>query len=218
MEKSIETIWKEGFLKSEILLAPKLTDLYNKKSNHFIDKYKRMFKLNINLIVLGAAVLALISFPIGIPYLGVPLFLILNVMAFVDKKLLKELELIDKSKSSYDYLKSFDLWMKRKTRINIQMARVFYPYAFISFVLGFWFLKIKGSSLGIIIRDQLLIEFPKMQLLYGIPLIGIVAVLLIAIFLVFLGERLYKWDLSMAYGPVLRKLDELITDMETLRS
>ncbi len=218
MEKSIETIWKEGFLKSEALLAPKVTDLYNKKSNHFIDKYKRMFKLNINLIVLGAAVFALISFPIGIPYLGVPLFFILNIMAFVDSKLLKELEAIDKSKSSYDYLKSFDQWMKRKTRINIQMARVFYPYAFLSFVLGFWFLKIKASTLGIIIRDQLLIEFPNMQLVFGIPLAGIVSVLLIATFLIFLGERLYKWDLSMAYGPVLKKLDELIADMETLRN
>ena len=29
MEKSIETIWKEGFLEKDVLLAPKLNDLYN---------------------------------------------------------------------------------------------------------------------------------------------------------------------------------------------
>ena len=28
MEKSIESIWKEGFLKSDALVAPKLNDLY----------------------------------------------------------------------------------------------------------------------------------------------------------------------------------------------
>ena len=44
MEKSIENIWKEGFLKSDALVAPKLNNLYNKKSIHIIDKFKRRFK------------------------------------------------------------------------------------------------------------------------------------------------------------------------------
>jgi hypothetical protein len=28
MEKSIETIWKEGFLKNDALIAPKINNLY----------------------------------------------------------------------------------------------------------------------------------------------------------------------------------------------
>jgi len=40
MEKSIETIWKEGFLESDALVAPKLNDLYNQKSIHIVDKFK----------------------------------------------------------------------------------------------------------------------------------------------------------------------------------
>ena len=51
MEKSIETIWKEGFLKSDTLIAPKLNDLYNQKSKHVIDKFKRVFKINLIAIV-----------------------------------------------------------------------------------------------------------------------------------------------------------------------
>ena len=51
MEKSIENIWKEGFLKSDALVAPKINNLYNQKSIHIIDKFKRMFKINLIAIV-----------------------------------------------------------------------------------------------------------------------------------------------------------------------
>ena len=44
MEKSIESIWKEGFLQKNAMVAPKLNNLYNKKSIHIIDKFKRMFQ------------------------------------------------------------------------------------------------------------------------------------------------------------------------------
>ena len=57
MEKSIETIWKEGFLKSDALVAPKVNDLYNQKSNHIIDKFKRMYEINLVAIVAFAFIL-----------------------------------------------------------------------------------------------------------------------------------------------------------------
>ena len=47
MERSIETIWKEGFLKSDALIAPKLNDLYNQKSIGIVDKFRRMYRMNI---------------------------------------------------------------------------------------------------------------------------------------------------------------------------
>lgn len=46
MLKSIEAIWKEGFLKNDALLAPKLNNLYNKKSIDIVDKFKRMYEIN----------------------------------------------------------------------------------------------------------------------------------------------------------------------------
>ena len=42
MEKSIETIWREGFLKEDALIVPKLNDLYNQKSQQLIEKLIRM--------------------------------------------------------------------------------------------------------------------------------------------------------------------------------
>lgn len=51
MEKSIETIWREGFLKSDALVAPKLNELYNQKSIHIVDKFKSMYRINLIAIV-----------------------------------------------------------------------------------------------------------------------------------------------------------------------
>jgi len=54
MEKSIENIWKEGFLKNDALVVPKINNLYDQKSIHIIDKFKRMFKINLIAIVFFA--------------------------------------------------------------------------------------------------------------------------------------------------------------------
>jgi len=61
MEKSIESIWKEGFLKSDALVAPKVNNLYTQKSIHVIDKFKRMFRINLIAIVVFSFVFLIIS-------------------------------------------------------------------------------------------------------------------------------------------------------------
>ncbi len=61
MEKSIENIWKEGFLKNDALTAPKINNLYNQKSIHIIDKFKRMFRINLISIVVGSLVFLIVS-------------------------------------------------------------------------------------------------------------------------------------------------------------
>ncbi len=62
MEKSIETIWKEGFLKDDALLAPKLNNLYNQKSMDIVDKFKRMYIVNRIAIVAFAFIILPTSF------------------------------------------------------------------------------------------------------------------------------------------------------------
>lgn len=80
MEKSIESIWKEGFLNKDALVAPKIMDLYNKKSIHIIDKFKRMFKINLIAIVVFSSVFLVVSFFIGIPIMGIIFFATLSVL------------------------------------------------------------------------------------------------------------------------------------------
>lgn len=218
MEKSIENIWKEGFLKSDALVAPKINNLYNQKSIHIIDKFKRMFKINLIAIVAFSLAFLIVSFIIGIPITGIIFFVTLSVLVFINKKLLNDLEKIDLGVSSYQYLKAFNQWINKQVSINKRFSRFLYPIIFLSLILGFWFKDAKGVFLGERLVHKILLNFPDTYLLFGIPLIGIVIVAVIIGLLGLVGGRIYKWDLNIVYGRIFKKLEELMTDIESLRS
>lgn len=218
MEKSIENIWKEGFLESDALVAPKINNLYNQKSIHIIDKFKKMFKINLIAIVAFSFVFLIVSFFVGIPITGVMFFVTLSVLVFINAKLLNGLDKIDKGVSSYQYLKTFNEWIKKQVAINKKISTFLYPIIFISMVLGFWFKDAEGMLLGERLVNEVLLGFPDIYLIYGIPLIGVVIALLILVLLAFFGGRIYKWDLNLVYGRVFKKLEELMNDIESLRS
>ena len=212
MKKSIESIWKEGFLQKDAMVAPKLNNLYTKKSIHIIDKFKRMFKINLNALVVFSFVLLPVSFFVKIPVMGVMMFILFNVIVFVNKRLLKSLDQIDKNVSSYQYLKSFDAWMQEQIAINVKMSSYIYPYVFIAMVSGFWFsTDIRETSNRILGSYQ-----PDM--IYGMPIYWMASMLVIIILLAVFGGRIYKLDLKIVYGGILKKLAELISDMEDLRT
>jgi hypothetical protein len=212
MEKSIESIWKEGFLQKNAMVAPKLNNLYTKKSIHIIDKFKRMFKINLNALVIFSFVLLPVSFFVKIPVMGVMMFILFNVIVFVNKRLLKGLDQIDKNVSSYQYLKSFDTWMQEQIATNVKMSSYIYPYGFIAMVSGFWFsTDIRETSNRILGSYQ-----PDM--IYGMPIYWMALMLVIIILLAVFGGRIYKLDLKIVYGGLLKKLAELISDMEDLRT
>lgn len=208
MEKTIETIWKEGFLKSDALLAPKLNNLYDQKSKHIIDKFKRMFKTNLIAIVLGSIIVLAASFIVGIPVMGVMLFIIANVIVIINRRLQKGLLKIDLNVNCYQYIKDFDDWMNKQFTVNSKMAKVYYPLIFLSVVLGFWF------------SDQLQAIFEQPNQIYfvnGIPVFWLLGVLIVSGILFYFGDRIYKFDLNIVYGRILNKLDEMLTDMDKLR-
>jgi hypothetical protein len=218
MEKSIENIWKEGFLKNDALVAPKINILYTQKSIHIIDKFKRMFRINLIAIVAFSFIFLIVTFFIGIPITGIIFFITLSVLVVINKKLLNGLESIDKSINSYEYLKAFNQWIKKQVAINKRIATFMYPIIFISMILGFWFKDAKGFFLGERLVHKILINFPDTYLIFGVPLIGIVIAFLILGLLAFFGGRIYKWDVNIIYGRVFKKLEELLADIESLRS
>ncbi|MBE15846.1 MAG: hypothetical protein CL867_06320 [Cytophagaceae bacterium] len=218
MERSIESIWKEGFLKSDALVAPKINNLYSQKSIHIIDKFKRMFRINLIAIVVFSIVFLFVSFYIGIPITGVIFFVVLSVLVYFNKRLLNHLEQIDLGVSSYQYLKAFNQWKNKQISVNKKFSRFLYPLIFISMILGFWFKDAAGMPLGERLVNKVLIGFPDIYLIFGIPLIGIVIVCIILMVLAYFGDRIYKWDLNIVYGRVFRKLEELMTDIESLRN
>jgi hypothetical protein len=92
------------------------------------------------------------------------------------------------------------------------MSRYIYPYIFIAMVSGFWFSNDFNNSLNKILGDY------QPDMIYGIPIYWILSMLLIIILIAIFGERIYKWDLNLVYGGVLKKLAELISDMEDLQA
>ena len=218
MERSIENIWKEGFLKSDALIAPKINNLYSQKSIHIIDKFKRMFKINLIAIVAFSFAFLIVSFIVGIPITGVIFFVTLSVLVIINKKLLNDLNKIDLGVSSSQYLKTFNQWIQKQIAINKKISRFLYPIIFISMILGFWFKDAEGMPLGERLVGEILIGFPDTYLIFGIPIIGIVIVVVIIGLLFLVGGRIYKWDLNIVYGRVFKKLEELMTDIESLRS
>ena len=218
MEKSIENIWKEGFLRSDALVAPKINNLYNQKSIHIIDKFKRMFKINLIAIVAFSFIFLIVSYFIGIPLMGAIFFVTLMVLVIVNKNLLNGLDNLDKGENSYQYLKEFNQWINKQVSINKRMATFLYPIIFMSIIIGFWFKDAEGLFLGERLVNKIIIGFPDIYLVYGIPIIGIVIVFLILGLLAFFGGRIYQWDLNLVYGRVFKKLEELMADIESLNT
>jgi hypothetical protein len=209
MKKSIEAIRKDGFLSSDALLAPKLNNLYDQKSKLIIDKFNRRFKINLRAIVIGSVVVLAISILVRIPVMGILLFFIANAIVIINRKLQKELPEIDVQTNSYEYITTFDRWLKKQLAINAKLARIYYPLIFLSVVLGLWFSNDFQNLMGRLNQDYLF---------YGIPLFWLLGILIIAGILSYFGGILYKWDVNMVYGDILKKLDEIIADMEELRT
>lgn len=213
MNKSIEAIWKEGFMQDDALVAPKLNNLYKQKSANIIDKMIRMFKINLRAIQVFAAVLLIVSFFNGVPYLGAALSLLLAALVVVGNKELDKLEKIDKAVSSYQYLKGFDGWLKDTISTYTRIYRIWYPSFFLTFIVGIWF-----SDFGKSLQNEIIPNSPEIYLLHGIPVYWLLGILAFAALLGFFAGAIYKFDMNIVYGRVFTKLDEIITDMEELRN
>jgi len=212
MGKSIESIWKEGFLKDDQIVVPKLNNLYNQKSIHIIDKILRMGKINLIYLVVLAAFFLAAGFFFEAPYLGMFLCVLIVGHIVLALKHVKQLKQIDKHVNSYQYIIDFDNWLQNSISEFMLFSRFFYPLFFLSFVIQGRFSEDGKALINILIEDV-----PDTTLVFGIPLFLVVAVILFAGLLAVFGGVLYKLDLNIVYGRVLKKLKEIKTDMEELR-
>ena len=218
MDKSIETIWKEGFLKNDALIAPKLNDIYNQKSLDIVEQFKRMYKLNRMGILVFAIIIIPISYIAKMLYMGIPMALLFIFALVISNKFSKELNSIDKSKSSYEYLSSFDNWIKNIIRVNSKLSTFIYPYIFVALILGFWFFEVDGKVLGDLFINGFLSKFPSSPVVYGFPILLVTPFIGIIGILAFFGGKIGKWDINLVYGRIIKRLDTLLSDMEELRA
>lgn len=217
MEKSIETIWKEGFISKEALIAPKLNDLYNQKSQHIVDKFKKVGKRNLYGIIIGAFVILIGSFLVDVPLIGGFIFILLMWLVVVGRRQGLDLEKIDHSSSSYHYLKSFDNWLKNSIAEYGRIYRFVYPLLFLAFILGILFSNLYQNDSGespitVIMND------PDTLIVYGLPVYWTVGILLVLGLVSYFSGLIYKFDLGTVYGRIFKKLEEILMDMEELRA
>ncbi len=217
MEKSIESIWDEGFLKADALIAPKINELYKKKSIDIVEKFKRMYTINIAAILVFAILMVLIAIPSEMPYMAIPMFILFCGLITISLKFKMKLENLDKSQNSYEYLKSFDNWTKEMIHTNTRLSHFLYPYFCLAIITGFWFGGFGGDIPGNTILNEYLLNHPDTLTILGFPTYWVIGLFILLSIISYFGGAIGKFDLNIVYGRILKKLEVLLLDMEDLR-
>ena len=214
MEKSIESIWREGFINQDALIAPKVVDLYNRKSKSIVERMTRTLKINIYVLYIMSVGFLAYAIITDIPLIiGLTMFIMFSVPATYSWLQMKKISMLDTKKSSYEYLKDFQAWLGNVFSRSVLLSRFIYPSSIICASLIIWYGKASEE-----VMEKLLIKFPDMPLVSGVPLYFILAVATISILMIVLTPRIYRWDVGLVYGRQLSKLKEIISDLEELRN
>ena len=212
MRKTIEATWREGFLNPDALVAPKVSDLYTRKSRHIAERIQRMLRINQIAIVIGAPIAWALFSAVGMPYGGGILCTAWVGLVVVRQFYISKFNPPDSSLDSYHHLKAFQGWLKNRMARSKRLQRHIYVVTFIALAIG----------IGEAEPGQQLIRFmvessPGIRLVNGVPLILIVCVVAMAIVVELLGGIIFDRDVNTVYREVFRKLDEMVAEMEELR-
>ena len=214
MRKTIEATWREGFLNPDALVAPKINDLYTRKSLHIADRIQRMQRINEIAIVIGMPILWALYAALGMPYGGAIICVAWVGLIVVRRLFLPHITKFDApvSVDSYQYLKAFQRWLKNRLAWGRRVQRHIYAVTFMAIAIG-----IGESAVGQLAIRQIVESNPGIRLVYGVPLILIVGVMVLGTVVDLLGGVIFDFDVSTVYRNVFRKLDEMVAEMEELR-
>ena len=211
MRKSIEATWREGFLNPDALVAPKINNLYTRKSTHLVERIQRLLRINQIAIVIGSVIMWALLSAGGIPYTGAILCVSWSGLVFVRRLVIAKFVAPDSSLDSYRYLKAFQAWLKNRMARSRSLQRHLYPITFIAGSIG-----IVASKGGQQFIHALVEHYPGIWLINGVPVAIIAIVAVLTIVLELLGGVIFDFDVR-AYRHVFRKLDEMVAEMEELR-
>lgn len=212
MTKSIELMWKEGFVNEVDLSAPRVNDLYNRKSQNIVDKLQNMFAINTKALIGGGVGMFIGMSLIGAPFLGLYICCLLVPLYMIAKKELKKLVNLSKGQCSYDYLMSFNDWLKGSIKVYSAYYKMFYPLFFLGMAIQ-GMLSNVGAKLIALLGET----FPTDTMIMGQPYYILLVLALGTLIFARFAEAIYQWDLNIVYGRQFKKLEELISDMEELR-
>ncbi len=212
MRKTIEATWREGFLNPDALVAPKVNDLYTRKSSHIVDRIQRMQRINEIAIVIGAPVMWAFLSAVGIPYTGAIICTAWVGLLVVRRLYITKFDAPDSSLDSYQYLKAFQRWLKDRIAWGRRVQRHLYAVTFLALAIG-----IAASGSGQLLTRLIVESNPDVRLVNGVPVVLIAGVVAMAIVVDLLGGVIFDFDVNTVYRSVFRKLDQMVAEMEELR-
>jgi hypothetical protein len=213
MRKTIEATWRDGFLDPAALVAPKVNDLYTRKSTHIVDRIRRMQRINEIAIVIGAPIAWASLSAVGIPYTGA-IMCAAWVGLIVVRRQFPHITRFDApiSVDSYQYLKAFQRWLKNRLAWGRRVQGHLYAVTFLAIAIG----VVASEPAQLLIR-RIVESNPDMRLVYGVPLVLIVVVVAMTIVVDLFGGVIFDFDVNTVYRSVFKKLDEMVAEMEDLR-
>lgn len=202
MEKSIENIWKQGFFQQQELLAPKLNNLYHQKSALLLEQLKATYQKD-NAAILPLAVL----FGAGFSYaghvvLGLYGMVLMLLLFFLNRQRFKGLKKISPMAMSYDYLVAYKNAIRKTMAFYTRLLGIGFPVAIIP---AYW-LFFRETDL----YQKFMVEFSAISITLFVG--GIAVVLSV------LGVLVYRLSTRIVYGRLLKRLDEIIADLEELQA
>lgn len=213
MKNSIEATWREGFLNPDALVAPKVNNLYTRKSTHIVDRIQRMQRINEIAIVVGAPIAWVFLSASGIPYAGA-----IVCAAWIGLIVVRrQFPHITKFEApvgvdSYQYLKAFHGWLQNRLAWGRRVQGHLYAVTFLALAIG-----LGESVAGEVLIGSITENFPGVRLVNGVPLVLIVVVVATTVVVDLLGGVIFDFDVKTGYRSVFMKLDEMIAEMEELR-
>ncbi|MFD0748755.1 hypothetical protein ACFQZS_01290 [Mucilaginibacter calamicampi] len=208
METSIENIWKEGFLDESSLVVPQINDLYNQKSIHAVDGVKRMYRINQVVIVAMALVFPVVHYFVDALWQGFACSVLLLLTVWYNNSLARNIKTLHQGANSYDYLQSFNNWLKDVELKSKKIARLSYP---LYVVIGLSTIWSAWNKQGM--TQALQQNYPALN----IPIIALTIAVIMVLLMFYFSIKIYKWEVRVMYGRVLEKLEDTIADMEKLK-
>ena len=213
MRKTIEATWREGFLDPTALVAPKVNDLYTRKSTHIVDRIQRMQRINEIAILIGAPIAWAWYSVLGMPY-GGAILCTAWVGLIVVRRQFPHITRFDApvGVDSYHYLKAFQQWLRNRLAWGRRVQGHLYAVTFLAIAIG-----IGESEPGQLLIRTIVENFPGVRLVNGVPLVVIVAVVGMTMVVDLCGGVIFDFDVSTVYRNVFRKVDQMVAEMEELR-
>jgi len=212
MKKSIEEIWKEGFLNDKSMVAPKINDLYSQKSKHVVNQIEGIFRTHVIAIIVMSVVFPIIHYFLDAVWQGVATSVLLLFSAWYSVRQGRSIKAPDQGATSLDYLKSFDRWLKDALSRGEKILRFTYPLYFLIALSTIWSAWNKRE-----LASRMYQEYPDVTAIGRVPILAWIITGAATLLMFYFSGRIYRWDIRLVYGRVFDKLEEIILEMEKLK-